>query len=69
MPVALAAQNCTADIGDAELLKKRPLTGRNNTVENGFGRFLHLFNDMKQGEVAYPGQRLAFHLEQLPHPT
>jgi hypothetical protein len=30
---------------------------------------VHLFDNMKQTEVADPGQRLAFCLEQLPHTT
>ena len=69
MPVALAAKNGAANVGDAELLKKGALTGWGNTDKNGLGRFAHLLNHVKQAEVAKPGQRLAFHLQQLPHPT
>jgi hypothetical protein len=69
VPAALAAKNGAADIGDAELLKKGALTGWGNTDKNGLEGFAHLLNHMKQAEVAKPGQRLAFHLEQLPNPT
>jgi hypothetical protein len=56
VPVALAAKDGAADIGDAELLKKGPLTGcGRNTDENGLGSFVHLFDYTKQAGVADPG--------------
>jgi hypothetical protein len=63
-----SAKNGAADASDAELLRRRPLTGSGrNTDENGLGCFVHLFDYMKQAEVANPGQRLALCLKQLPH--
>jgi hypothetical protein len=68
VPVAFAAKNGAADLGDAKLLKKWPLTGcGRNPAENRLGHFVHLFGHMKQAEVADPAQRLTLCLEQLPH--